>query len=69
LFSPFQAVLNRGFLFDKLDEQERAYEDYTRAIAIDCKCAFAYFNRGISLDKLNHWEDAVDDFSKAIEID
>jgi len=49
-------VINRGFLLDKLDEEEKATSDYTTAIMIDDKCSFAYFNRGISFDKLGKWQ-------------
>lgn len=64
-----QAVFNRGFLFDKLGEFQRACEDYTKAIRIDAYCSFAYFNRGTSLDKLGHLEEALCDFDCAIQLD
>lgn len=45
-FNPnhFKAIFNRGFAFDKLRMYNDAINDYTKAIEIDSKNAFAFYN-------------------------
>jgi len=46
-----------------------AYEDYSKAIEINPKCANAYANRGKILMIYQNYAEAIDDFSKAVELD
>ena len=50
MFNPthFKAIFNRGFAFDKLRMYNDAISDYTKAIEMESRNAFAYYNRGIS---------------------
>lgn len=46
-----------------------AIEDYTRAIKIDPKNAYAYYNRGISLDRKGDFDEAIKNFTIAISLE
>lgn len=78
MFNPnhFKAIFNRGkskcdlgFAFDKLRMYNDAISDYTKAIEMDPKNAYAYYNRGISHDKKGDYNIAIKDFIRAIELD
>lgn len=46
-----------------------AINDYSKAVELDPKNAYAYYNRGISYDKKGEYNLAIKDFAKAIELD
>lgn len=62
----FKAIFNRGFAFDKLRMYNDAINDYSKALDLDNKNAFAYYNRGISYDKKGDYDNAIIDFTSAI---
>ncbi len=54
-----------GNSYQQLGNQERAIEDYTKAIEIDSRCALAYHNRGLVNSDLGNKKAAVEDLRKA----
>lgn len=63
------AYNNRGIVYRKLLNFDKALEDYTKAIEIDHKDVDAYFNRGNTYRKLSNFDKAIEDYTIAIEID
>jgi tetratricopeptide (TPR) repeat protein len=61
--------ITRGLSYANLDEEERAIEDFDRAIEIDPEDAIAYLNRGSTYGALGEHERAIEDFDRAIERD
>jgi tetratricopeptide (TPR) repeat protein len=41
----FKALFNRAFAYDKLNEYNKAIQDYTKALEIDPRNAYAYYNK------------------------
>jgi tetratricopeptide (TPR) repeat protein len=64
------ALINRGFAYQQLQEHDRAVDDYTAALRIDAMSgklrATALYNRGLSQQKLNHSVLAIEDFTSAL---
>lgn len=64
------ALINRGFAYQQLQEHDRAVDDYTAALRIDAMSgklrATALYNRGLSQQKLNHPMLAIEDFTSAL---
>ncbi len=60
--------LCRGFAHDKLRDFKSAVADYSRALQIDPKNAYAFYNRGISHDRSGDFASAIADFTKAISL-
>lgn len=58
--------LNRGHVYEKLNELKNAYSDYTKAISLDEKYEKAWLNRGNVLSKQGRLEDAIEDYTVAI---
>jgi len=52
-----------------LEDYQRAIVNYTKAIELDSKFAFAFYSRGIVYETLNEYQRAIGDYSKAIELD
>ena len=57
---------NRGWLFERMDENDRAEEDYSRAIELDKGHADALYNRGLIYLKTGRYELAIKDFTEVI---
>jgi tetratricopeptide (TPR) repeat protein len=55
-----------GFAHDKLRDFPSAIGDYTRALGIDPRNAYAFYNRGISHDRSGDYAAAIADFTAAI---
>ena len=64
------ALINRGFAYQQLQEHDRAVDDYTAALRIDAMSgklrATALYNRGLSQQKLNQPMLAIEDFTSAL---
>jgi len=64
------ALINRGFAYQRIQEHDRAIDDYTAALNIDAMSgklrATALYNRGLSQQKLNHPMLAIEDFTSAL---
>ncbi|MBM25004.1 MAG: hypothetical protein CL760_04810, partial [Chloroflexi bacterium] len=59
---------DRGKTYEKLEEDQKAIDSYTKATEIDPKYAKAYFNRALCYSKLGEDEKAIEDYSKYIEL-
>jgi tetratricopeptide (TPR) repeat protein len=66
-FNLKRTYLYRGILRIKIDDNEGALQDLTKAIEIDPEFARAYFGRGIVKQLTGNNQGAVDDFTQAIE--
>jgi tetratricopeptide (TPR) repeat protein len=62
------AYSNRGVAYADLNQNERAIEDYNKAIGLNPNYAEAYINRGNAYADLNQNERAIEDYNKAIEL-
>jgi tetratricopeptide (TPR) repeat protein len=64
------ALLNRGFAHQKLNEHQAAADDYSAALQIDAMSAdlraTALYNRGVSFQRLSQLPKAVEDFTSAL---
>lgn len=58
----------RAYKLANEGSHEEAIADYTKAIKLDPKYAFAYNNRGASFGDLGKHEEAIADYTKAVEI-
>ncbi|ELS00375.1 tetratricopeptide repeat protein [Xenococcus sp. PCC 7305] len=65
--SPNSAELycQRGVNYQKMDQKERAIEDYTKVIELDPSSALAHHNRGLVNSELGNRKAAVEDLRKA----
>ncbi|HVV70224.1 MAG TPA: tetratricopeptide repeat protein, partial [Verrucomicrobiae bacterium] len=63
---PF-AYNNRGMAYFKRGDRERAFEDFTQAIALNPGFSRAYNNRGSLLIDAGRYEEAIRDCSRAIQ--
>lgn len=59
-----QAYTNRGITYDKLNQHERAIQDYNKAIKLNPDLAEAYVNRGSSYSEIGRYEEATRDLKK-----
>ncbi len=67
------ALLNRAFAYQYLDQHELAVDDYSAALRIDAMSAklraMALYNRGLSYQKLRKSGAAIEDFTSALFLD
>ncbi|PXF60920.1 MAG: hypothetical protein C4B59_07075 [Candidatus Methanogaster sp.] len=63
-----EAYNNRGVAYARLNQHERAIEDYDRAVELNPEDAEAYFNRGNAYARLNQNERAIEDYDRAVEL-
>ena len=63
------AYCNRGAVYSKKDEHDRAIEDYNKAIELDINNINAYRNRGSAYRKKDEYDQTIEDFNKAIGLD
>ncbi|HEY3425433.1 MAG TPA: tetratricopeptide repeat protein [Negativicutes bacterium] len=62
------AYLDRGYLYEKEGDDNKAIEHYSLAIANDPTFEMAYDHRGFMYNKIGRYDLALIDCSKAIEI-
>ena len=55
-------------MYQELGRDEKALEDYSRAIRLDPEDAEAYVNRGNILFKLSKFQRSINDYTKAISL-
>jgi protein O-mannosyl-transferase len=67
-FESAAAYNNRGLSFVEMGQQEKAIEDFDRAIALDSRFPFAYNNRGVALYKMGQLDGAMKDLNTAISL-
>jgi len=67
--TPYEQRINKGM--DSLNKAmcDEAIAEFTGAIEIDPKSAFAYYQRGFTYHKKGRLNEAISDYDKAIEID
>lgn len=58
----------RALGFERIGQIDKAIDDYGRCVAMDGKCAAAYFNRGGLYSTQGKLEQAIADLSKAVSI-
>jgi len=63
----YQAYVRRGFLFNNMDEMQKSYDDYSKAISIQPDSALAYHYRAILLFRMAYSDEAIYDNTKALE--
>ena len=63
-----QAHNNRGAVYAKLGQPERAIQDYDEAIRLNPQYALAHFNRGAAYLDLRQFRRAIDDLDEAIRL-
>lgn len=64
-----EAYIDRGYIYDDLQEYDRAIEDNTDAIRIDPHNVTAYVNRSFVYYHIGDYENAIVDAEQAIRLD
>ncbi len=64
----FYVYTSLGNAFVKLNQQNLAFENYNKAIALNPKSEESYINRGVLNFEKNNLEAAIKDYKKAIEL-
>jgi tetratricopeptide (TPR) repeat protein len=62
------AYHDRGVAYAKLGQDQRAVEDYTKAISLKRDYVDAYNDRGVAYAKLGQYQRAIEDYTKAIRL-
>lgn len=63
-----QTYYNRGLIYGKAGNHQRAIDNYSKAIELDPKFAPAYYNRGVVLKTLNQAKEALGDLQQYLEL-
>lgn len=58
----------KGRIYNQLEKNKEAIQEYSNAIKINSNYERAYFNRGICESRLGMIKEAISDYSKAIEL-
>jgi lipoprotein NlpI len=59
----FPPVYNaKGMIFDKLEDYEHSYAEFSRAIELDRNNSVFYHNRGCCLKNMERYDDSIADF-------
>ncbi|MCH8008749.1 MAG: fused MFS/spermidine synthase [Chloroflexi bacterium] len=64
-----QAHNNRGAVYARIGQAERAIQDYHEAVRLEPQYALAYFNRGAAYLDLGQFQRAIDDLDEATRLD
>jgi lipoprotein NlpI len=59
----------RGFIYTRLDQLDKALQDYTDALRLNPNYIIAYINRSIVLQKLGKYQEAFHDLNDAQALD
>ena len=62
-----QSYINRAFAYNKLEEYQKAADDYTSALGLQ-ENEVIYCNRGNCYVKLERYDEAMADYNKSIEL-
>jgi adenylate cyclase len=67
---PLSAIITTelGWVFQYMEDYERAVVQYDQALGMDPDLAIAHFNRGDALQKLNRLEDAIASYDRALDL-
>ncbi len=60
---------NRGWIRQRMEDYEKAIEDYSAALAIDPAFASAYFGRAAAYDKSGNLPRAIEDAKEALRLE
>lgn len=63
------AYLYRGMLWERIGEDRRALEDYSRAIRLDSSLAVGYYRRGLLHARSREYDKALQDQNRVVELD
>lgn len=61
--------IERGCLYDKLNDHLKAYNDFCISVEIDPENPDAYFNRGAVYLSMQRYREAINDFNNSISLD
>lgn len=64
-----KGYINRGLVYEQIDEFKLAIEDYSRLLELNPSDNMGYIRRGVCWSKIKEHEKAIEDFTKAIRID
>lgn len=64
-----EALLNKGFIFEKIDEVEESNNCYDEILIIDPNNKFALNNKAFNLNRIGLFEEALVEADKALKID
>lgn len=64
----YQAYINRGLLFNNIDEIQKSYDDYSKAIVIHPDSALAYHYRAILFFKMAYSDESIYDNTRALDL-
>ena len=59
---------NRGVAYAAKSQYDQAISDYTKALEINPRFAWAYYNRGNAYMRKDQYDQAISDFNKVLEI-
>ena len=62
-------MCNRGEVYVKMEEFEKAEKDFSKVIKHDPKSVYANFARGVTYMKDEKYRNAIKDFTKVIKLD
>jgi tetratricopeptide (TPR) repeat protein len=63
------AYLGRGLTRERMGEDKRALEDYSRAVRLDANLGEAYYHRGLLFLKMAEFDKAFQDQNRVLELD
>lgn len=64
-----EALLNKGYILEKIDEIEESNKCYDEILKIDRKNKFALNNKASNLRRVGQFDEALEHIDKALEID
>lgn len=64
----FNALVNQGNTYSKLNQPEAAMQDYNRAISVSPSSGSAFYARGLLYYKSGETAKACEDFKQAINL-
>ncbi len=64
----YNVYLNRGILYTILEEREKAFYDFSKAITIQPDSSEGYMQRSIVLSSMLYTDEAIYDISKALDL-
>ena len=63
-FSPAYNAL--GMIYDKMENYQEAYQQFTKAIELDQRNSVFYHNRGCCLKNMEKYEESIQDFMHSL---
>ena len=63
-----RTYVDRGDVYDYIEDFERAMDDYDKAIRLKPDYALTYLQRGLVYAKLEEWQRAMEDFDTLINL-